>query len=324
MQMIFSKKSRPAAALKLDTNEAYTLWRAYTDINLTISHMSLLKNLIHDADFIVYLAKTMEDLKQESQAIEQLMQKYSLAGPDPAVENNKTTGNSEILTDQDAAEVLYQFMKLDVNLLALSLKYPPNNDDIWSFMVGLTKSALYRIDSLIKYMKLKNWLYEPPLYPYVPPDNDEQVATNEIALLWEYLIFKYHGLRRMQNYTTYAADPDFIALLKNANGLMLEDINTLEDKLVYYGVSLPKHYSNITVPVEDKTLVTDRYLLGNMLRVMSNDIVLHTSFISVVTVNDKLRRFFIDLSFSDIDQIGRMNKYGKIKGWLFTLPLIRG
>jgi len=322
--MIFSKNSRQVAALKLDTNEAYTLWRAYTDMNLSISHMSLLKNLIHDADFAVYLAKTIADLKQECQSIEQLMQKYSLAGPDPAVDNNKTAGNSEILTDQDAAEVLYQFMRSDVNLMALSLKYPPTNDDIWSVMVGLTKSALARIDSHIKYMKLKNWLYEPPLYPYVPPDNHEQVATNEIALLWEHLIFRYHSLRQMQNYSTYAADPDFIALLKNAIGLMQENINTVEDKLVYYGVSLPKHYANITVPVEDKTLVTDRYLLGNMLRVMGNAIVLHASFISDATVNDKLRKFFMDLSLSAIDQIGKITKYGKAKGWVFTTPLLRG
>jgi len=322
--MIFSKSSRPVAALKLNTNEAYTLWRAYTDMNLSISHMSLLKNLIHDADFVIYLAKTIEDLKKECQTIEQLLQKFSIAGPEPAVDNNKTSGNSEILTDQNAAEVLYRFMRLDVNLMALSLQYPPTNDDIWSFMVGLTKSALARIDSYIKYMKLKNWLYEPPLYPYVPPDNHEQVATNEIALLWEHLIFRYHSLRQMQNYSTYAADPDFIALLKNAIGLMQENINTLEAKLVYYGVSLPKHYSNITVAVKDKTLVTDRYMLGNMLQVMRNSIVLHVSLIQEVIVNDNLRKFFIDLSLSEIEKLGKITKYGKAKGWEFTPPIIRG
>jgi len=322
--MIFSKGSRQVAALKLDTNEAYTLWRAYTDMNLTISHMGFLKNFIHDTDFVVYLAKTIEDLKKECHTIEQLLQKFSIAGPDPAVDNNKTAGNSEILTDRDAAEVLYRSMRLDVNLMALSLKYPPTNDDIWSFMVGLTKSALVRIDSLIKYMKLKNWLYEPPLYPYVPPDNDEQVATNEIAFLWGYLINKYNSLRQMQNYTTYAADPDFIVLLNNAISLMQVKINTLEAKLVYYRVSLPRRYSNITVNVEDKTLMTDRYMLCNMLRVMRNAIVLHASLIQEVIVNDKLRKFFIDLTLSDIDQIGKIAKYSKVKGWEFTPPLIRG
>ena len=67
--------------------------------------------------------------------------------------------------------------------MALGLKYTPTDDGIWSFMVDLTKSAINRTDNLIKYMKLKNWLYEPPLCPYVPPDTKEKVATNEISLM---------------------------------------------------------------------------------------------------------------------------------------------
>ncbi|WP_161821767.1 DUF3231 family protein [Sporotomaculum syntrophicum] len=321
--MIFGKNSRQVESLKLDTNEAYTLWRAYTDMNLTIGHMSLIKNFIHDADFVVYLSKTIEDLKKECHTIEKLMQKYSIAAPEPAVDNNKTSGNSEVLTDRNAAEVLYRFIRLDVNLMALSLKYPPTNDDIWSFMVGLTKSALYRIDSLIKYMKLKNWVNEPPLYPYVPPDNHEQVATNEIALLWEHLIYRYHSIRQIQNFLAFASDPDLITLLKMIIGLMQGNINTLEDKLVYYGVSLPKHYSNIIVNVEDKTIVPDRYLLSSILQVMRNAIVLHVSLIQEVIVNDKLRKFFIDLSLSEIDDLGKITKYGKVKGWVFTTPIYK-
>jgi hypothetical protein len=151
--MIFGKNLGQAESLKLDTNECYTLWRVYTDMNLSIGHMSHIRKYIHDADFAVYLSKILKDFKKECHTIEKLMQKYSIAGPEPAVEKHKTVGNSEILNDQDAAEVLYRFMRLDVNLMALSLKYPPTNDDIWSFMVDLTKSALYRIDNLIKYMK---------------------------------------------------------------------------------------------------------------------------------------------------------------------------
>ena len=322
--MFFAKKSGQMTALKLDTNEAYTLWRAYNDLNLTIGHMNLVKNLTYDADFVVYLDGIIKDLRKQYHAIERFLQKYSIAGPDPAVVNQKTAGNAEIVDDENVAEVLYRFMRLDVNLLALSLKYPFTNDDIRSFMVGLTKSALGRIDSLIKYMKLKNWLYEPPLYPYLPPDNHEQVATNEIALLWEYLIFKYHSLRQFQNYSTYSSDPDFVALLNKDIILMREDINMLESKLVYYGVSLPKHHSNITVHVEDKTLLNDRYMLGNMQRVAGNAIVLHASLIPEIIVNDKLRKFLIDLSLNDIDKLDKLSKFGKAKGWEFITPLLRG
>ncbi len=322
--MIFGKNPRQVESLKLDTNEGYALWRAYTDMNLSIGHMSHLNNYIHDTDFLVYLSKTIEDLKKECHTVEKLMQKYSIAGPEPAVEKHKTAGNSEILNDQDSAEILYRFMRQDVNSMALSLKYPPTNDDIWLFMAGLTKSALYRIDNHIKYMKLKNWLIEPPLYPYVPPDNHEKVATNEIVLLWEHLVIRYHSIRKLQNFLTLASDTDLIALLKMTIELNQKNSNTLEDKLVYYGVSLPKHYSNIIVNSKDKTMVTDRFIFGSMAQIIRDAIVLHVSFIQEVVVNDKLRQYFIDLSLGEIDYIHEFNKFGKVKGWLFTTPIFRG
>ncbi len=322
--MNFLKNPRQIESEKLDVHEAYTLWRAYTDRNISIGHMSLLRNFIHDADFVVYLSKTIEDLKKECNTIEKLMQKYSIVGPEPAVDKRKTAVNSEILKDQDAAEVLDRFLRLDVNLIALSLKYTPADDGVWSFMVDLTKSAMYRVDNLIKYMKLKNWIIEPPLYQYVPPDNNEKVATNEIALLWDHLVFRYHNIKQLQNYLTLASDPDFMVLLNMGIGFLQKDIKTLEDKLVYYGINLPKHYTNIIVTIEDKTLVDDKFMLGSTIRGMRNAIALHASFIQEVIVSDNLRKFFIDLTLKEIDYLSKFTKYGKVKGWVFPTPIFRG
>ncbi|SFG12777.1 hypothetical protein SAMN05660649_00788 [Desulfotomaculum arcticum] len=85
--MISLKNPRQVEAVKLDVHEADTLWRAYTDRNISIDHMTRLKNSIHDNDFSVYLAKILEDLKKECTTIEKLMQKFSIVGPEPAVES---------------------------------------------------------------------------------------------------------------------------------------------------------------------------------------------------------------------------------------------
>ncbi|WP_347488544.1 DUF3231 family protein [Desulfoscipio sp. XC116] len=322
--MTFFRNPRQIESAKLDVHEAYTLWRAYTDRNISIDHMNHLKNFIHDADFVVYLSKILADLKKESNTLEGLLQKYSIVGPEPAVEKHNTAGNSEIISDQNAAEVMHRFIRLDVNLMALSLKYTPTDDGIWSFIIELMKSAIHRIDNLIKYMKLKNWLFEPPLYPYVPAETKEKVATNEIALLWDHLIFRYHNIRQTQVFASLAADPDFILILNKGIEILQKEMQVIQDKLVYYGVSLPKHYTNITVIPEDKNIISDKYMLNTIMRGMRDAIALHASAIQEIIVNDKLRSFFTSLTFAEIDYLSKFTKYGKIKSWVFPTPTYKG
>lgn len=322
--MLSLRNPRQVESIKLDVHEAYTLWRSSTDRNITIDHMNYLRNFIHDRDFLLFLTRIIEELKKECHSLEKLLQKYSIIGSEPAVEKYNAAGNSEILRDQDAAEVMYRFLRLDVNLNALSLKYTPTDDGVWSLMVDLTKSAINRVDRTIEYMKLKNWLYEPPLYPYVAPNTNEKVATNEIALLWDHLIFRYHNLRQTQVFSTLASDPDLMIILKKGVDILQNDIGALEDKLVYYGVALPRHYTNITASIENKTVIDDKYMLNAVMRGMRDAIALHASAIQEVIVNDKLRKFFIDLTGDEIDFLSMFTKYGKLKNWVYATPVYKG
>jgi len=317
------KSARGTEALKLDVHEAYTLWRAYTDRHASIHHLSMLKNYLHDADFVAYLNKIIEDLKKESNTLEQLMQKHSITGPAPAVDRYKTAGNSQIAIDQEVAQVLNRFIRLDVNLMAFSLKFTPTNDDIWSFMVELAKSAINRIDRLIKYMKLKNWLDEPPLYPYVPPHNHEKIAANATTILWDHLVYRYLNLRQTQLFSTLVADPDFALILKMGTAILQKDIKALEEKLIYFGISLPKPFSNITVHVEDKTSTDDKFVFNIIMGGMRDALALHASSIQECIVNDQVRKFFIDLTLGEIDYLNKFIKYGKVKGWVFPTPVFR-
>jgi len=318
------KSARQTEALKLDVHEAYTLWRAYTDRNASIHHLSMLKNYLHDADFVVYLTKILEDLKKESNTLEKLLQTYSIAGPEPAVDKHSAAGNAQILLDQEVAQMLNRFIRMDVNFMAFSLKFTPTNDDIWSFMVELAKSAINRVDTLVIYMKLKNWLYVPPLYPYVLPDNPEKIAASSITALWDHLVYRYFNLRQTQVFSTLVADPDFVILLKMGIAVLQKDIKALEDRLVYYGVSLPQHFSGITVNVEDKAITDDKFVFNIIMGGMRDALALHASSIQECIVNDQVRKFFIDLTLSEIDYLSKFIKYGKVKGWVFPTPVFRG
>jgi len=105
--------------------------------------------------------------------------------------------------------------------------------------------------------------------------------------------------------------------------ILQNDAKALEDKLVYFGVSLPKHYTNITVSPEDKTIVSDKYLLNTIMRGMRNAIALHTSSLQEVIVNDKLRKFFMDLTYNEVSYLGKFTKYEKVKGWVFPTPAFK-
>ncbi len=323
--MLFFKNPKKVESVKLDVHEAYTFWRALLDRYISLEHLGHLKNCIHDDDFVIYLSKYLEDIREETILLVKIMQKYSIVGPEqPAMEKHNVVVNSELISDQEIAEVMYRFSRLNVNLLSLSLKFTPSNDELWPIMVDLAKKSINRINNIIKYIKLKNWVSEPPLYPYVPPKTTEKVASNEISLLWDHLIFRYHNLRQTQIYTTLASDPDFIVLLNLGIKILQKDIKAIEDKLVFYGVALPKHYTDVTPAVEDKTLMEDKYMLNNIMRGMRDALSTHASAIQEVIVNDKLRKFFIDLTFEEIDHLGKFTKYGKVKGWVFPTPAFKG
>ena len=322
--MPFFKNPKKMETEKLDVHEAYTIWRILVDRYASLDHLSHLKNYIHDNDFLIYLAKYLDDIREETGIIEKTMQKYSIVGPEqPPSETNKVTVKSEVIKDREIAEVMYRFSRLDVILMSLSLKFTPTNDKIWSLMIDMVKTSINRIDNMIKYFKLKNWLYEPPLYPHVPSDVTEKVAANEISLLWDHLIFRYHNIRQTQVFATLATDPDFIVILNLGVKILQKDIKALEDRLLFFGVTLPRHYTSIIPVVNDKTLLEDRYMLNTIMRGMREASATHATAIQEVVVNDKLRKFFIELTFSEIDYLRKFTQYGILKGWVFSTPVYK-
>lgn len=192
---------------KLDVEEAYILWRLLSNRYLFISHIQHLKNFTHDKDFNVVLGKLLNDWRKEAGTLEAQLEKFSLKGAQPPAAGQGAPGNSAIVIDRVTAEVAFAFMRLDLHRMLSAMKDTLVNDSVRDLLFTLLKSALDRVDKFIGYIKVKNWVFYPPLFPHVKPGL--QIAINEVFLLWDHLVFRYNNIRKTQFYAEMTAEPDF-------------------------------------------------------------------------------------------------------------------
>jgi hypothetical protein len=318
------KQTTPTEQAKIGVHEAYTIWRSLIDRYVFIDHFNQLKNYTHDQDFLKYLKQIIKDFKEETSKLEEVCRVYSIPSPDPSIRDKHTTGNSEIVADRDTAEVVYRFLRVDLNILLLGLKSSYINDTIKKFLIHLTKKAIQRVDKYVKYIKSRNWVETPPLYPFVPPEIPEKVAINEVHLLFDHLTFRYNNIHQTSLFSNLASDKEFQLLLEVGTKILEKQIKDLEEKLLYFGINLPKPYPiNVPVPAS-KEMLKDRFMYNIVFRGIQDAMVLHGTAISEVIVNDKLRKMFIDLTFEELSMMDKIDKYGKIKGWVFQVPTFKG
>lgn len=317
--MLFNDKAEEQSKMNVET--AYMLWRGLVDRDITIDHFQVLKNFIFDKKFQAYVEKILQEYQQELAKLNRRLNKFSIVGPDPSPNDQTVQVRTDILNDQGIAEVLYRFMRLDVNLLMLGMKETPTNEEIFDFGRELAEAAIYRIDDFIKYMKSNGWLYLPPEYRHTRPNVSDKAAVNEIFLLYDHLIFRYNNIRLTQIFTVYASDQMFKAMLTTGVKILQNQIKELEDKLLYYGAVLPKSYPSNTVVPKDKDMFEDRFIFNHILRGMQDAVALHGTSIQEIITNDYLRQYFIKLTFSELSLIDKMVKYGKLQGWTFQTPL---
>lgn len=315
--MLFDKKAKVLD--KLNVASSHILWRILVDRNISIEHFNVLKNFVYDKEFKDNVENTLKIYKNEANKLIDLLNKYSIASPEPSPRNQNVKVSSEILNDQDIAEVLLRFMRLDTNILMLGLKEIPTNQDVYDYVGHLAKTSIDRVDAYIDYLKKKKWIYLPPQYRHANPETEE-VAGVAIYLLWDHLMFRYTNIRLTQIFSVYVTDPVFNAMLTSGIKVLQTEAKTLENELLYFGVALPKPYASVTVRPQDKDMFDDRFIFNQILRGMQDAVALHGTSISEVIINDKLRKLFIKLTFRELSLIDQMISYGKSQGWTFITP----
>lgn len=319
--MILGINSRSTTGAEASTGTAYNVWRTTVDRNINRQLLVVFQNFVHDQDLNNYIKKFIQEFDTEIAALRKEMDELSLVGPNPGPRDQNVKVNTEAFTDQAIAENIYRLLRLDFISLLLSIKYVPINDDLYEYSIKLTKEALNRIDGYIEFMKSKKWLDLPPIFPDVPENIREQVSVNEIHLLWDHLNFRYNNLRTTQLYAAYAQDKDFIFILNLGLRKLKGQIATLENKLLHFGVPLPRPYPEIAPrPEINKDFFEDRYLFNNILRGIQDALALHGAGIQQVILNDNLRKFFVNFTLDEIDFVTKMVKYGKLKGWAMIPP----
>ena len=322
--MLFNKRPIHSKKIKIGVHEAYTIWRSLVDRYIFIDSFHRDKNFTHDKDLLMYTAQMINDLRKETIQLEELCRLYSIQSPQPNTRGRYTVGNSEIAVDRLSAGIVYRFLRLDLNILFLGLKNPSTNEAVKKFLVKLTHKQINRLDKYIPYLKMKNWIQTPPLYPYVTGTGKDILAINEVYMLYQHLLFRYNNIHQTSTLALYATDTDFKVLMELGTRILQKQITRLENKLLYFGIALPNP-NPINVPTpENKEVLNDKFIFNLLFSGMQDAMVLHGTAISEVIVNDELRKFFINLTLEELNLIDKMDKYGKLKGWVDPIPSYRG
>lgn len=321
--MILGMQSKPETA-EMSVSSAYFFWSLFTERNVALGHFNVLKNYSHDLDLTVYLQHLINVYKKELSPLVDILNKYAINSSDPTPKDLNIGSSSAAWLDQEIAEVVYRFMKLDINFLLLNLRYAPTINGIQDKVLKSARNSVSRIDNFIRFMKLKNWLFLPPVYPGIPENTTEKAAVNEVFLLWDHLVFRYTSVRQVQIFLTYIEDQDFQTLLQDYIELQDKESKRLEAKLLKFGVVLPQAYPDETTkPTYSAKNFDDKMIFNIFMQSLQDGVCLHGSALQEVTLNDSLREYFIEITDKETDFMLKLAKMGSKKGWANRLPVYK-
>ncbi|MFW6287166.1 MAG: DUF3231 family protein [bacterium] len=307
---------------QLSTEEAHRLWIKTQSRYILITNIHLFSNFAHDIDFKYKLEQIREVYQNHANLLEKQLNKYSLKSPEPNKTDIEVTVASEVITDREIARTIYSLMQLAVGKCMKTLHNATYNDDIRELFIKITIEEIDEFFKFINYIKAKDWLANPPLYPNTK--SNEIVAANEIWELWNHLKFRYLNIQQTKIYSSFASDIDFQLLLNTGINILEKQATEIENMLMSYGVNLPEKYpKNIPTP-ESKQQYDDKFIYMSILTAMQNAVTLHGFALQELVINEKLQRFFRNLMIEEMDLISNLLKYGKIKGWAPLGPLYRG
>lgn len=321
--MFFFKTTKQEHKL-VDTAEAYNLWDIAKSNYLHSERVLLWKNFAHDKDFLHILNFFLEDLKKDADILEEKMEKYGIKGPDKNRSEVKTAANAEVIRDEYIAQDFYVFLQESVELLLRAFRTSTTNDSIRAYFKEILKKFIDQTDTFVKYLKAKAWLEEPPFYPNVPAEIKEQLDSGEAFHLWEHLTFRYDNIHQTDIYYTFAHDPDFKLILKTGlQDILKKQAQMLEKELTHFGIPLPKRPTNVFSVPSSTQMLDDDHMYRIVLTGMTGAASVHAQALKQCSTNDRVRKMFKDLLYSEIDFIDNFIKFGKTKSWLHPAPEFR-
>lgn len=320
--MVFSIKSPiEKKQKKIGVQEAFNIWHLLATKYSSLERLQIWDNYIHDLDLKIITRKYLVEVESNIHILEEKMKQYSIKGMDTPRKSVRTSANSEIVTDELIGGWLLLLSQEHINLLLGVIRTSTTNDHLRSLFINIAQDAINRLDKLIKYLKLKGWLVNPPLYTNTPFEAQEKIDVGEAFHLWDHLTFRYDNIEQTQLYYTLAHDGDFKILLKTGlENSLRKQASKLEKELDYFGIPLPKRPPNITVNMADTEIVDDDYLFRMLATGIQGAVMMHTKALNQSLTNDRIRKLFKQLLLSEISIGNKLIKFGKMKGWLHPAP----
>jgi hypothetical protein len=319
--MVFTIRRVPAEKQKLlNVQEVFSLWNLLKTKYNGLHHLIIFINFIHDLDFKQIVQQRLEESRKEITFLEGVIAQYKIPAPQPVMKEAHSAINTEIFTDEFLASILLLFEQGLVEMTLRAFRSAVTNDYIRKVFKDFVHKQIGWLDLTIKYLKLKGWLDQPPLYPNIPVSSNEQIDCSTAFQLWDHLTFRYANIEITEICQIQAMDGDFKLLLKKGiQDVLKKEAIRLEKELVKFGIPLPPQpktiYENLGI-----LQIPDQTMFKQLFMGMQSAVVVHAQALEHCTTNDRIRLLFNDLLKSEVEIIDNVIKYGKVKGWLEKSP----
>jgi hypothetical protein len=321
MLKLFEKNTK----LDIDCQEAYNLWDALKSRYDSIQLVHIYQNFIHDTDFKLLVTHTFNELiEEQAEELEKKMNTFQLQLLNRPPKTVKTPSNTEAFEDKYIASRFLTVLQDNITQQLRFIRTSLTNDDVRKMFIEFLKEEIDLYDSAVKYVKLKGWIGNPPMYKQIPEGSNEVLDAGEAFHLFDHLTARYDNIEKTQLYENFAHDIDLKAVLLFGLQRTLEkQANILEKELNKFGIALPLQPPKSVNTTEGKDMYEDSKIFRDTFTGMQLMLDLHGTAIRQCTTNDRLRKIYIKLLDNELSSLNAWIKYGKVKGWLRPVPMYK-
>lgn len=320
MILSFSSKKPDIKQNMLNTQEAYNLWGILASKYLVAEKLNMWNEFVHDLDLKVIIKILLNEIDENTNILEAQLKKYLIKGPEHSRYAVNSPVNPEVMQDKYIARDIFVYNQEHIENLVRSIRTSMTNDEIRTIFKKMCVKTIEEQDKIVQYLKAKGWIETPPLYQDTPDNVQERLSSCDAYHIWDHLAYRYDNIHQTLIFHSFAYDGDFKVVLKMGIDILNRQAKIFEKELKYFGIPLPTKASDIIVPPANTELLDDKYMYRMVLQGIQGITSVHAHALKQCTYNDRLRNIFKKILIEEIDELDKMIKFGKAKGWLDPVP----
>lgn len=295
--------------------EAFQIWNLLRVRYISLETYQFYLNFVHDRDFEILFREQMDDFRKQINNLEELAQKYSVKSPNQPPKEIKFSHQVDAITDKFIYRKLHEDLIAELYLMSRGIIDSTLNDDVRETLIDYTLNHVENYSALYKLGKLKGWTEVAPAYQSGKEVKEEGLSTSESSQLLEHINFRYDQLHLTKCFMDIVHDKEFNQLLKRGQGLLKEQLQTLENKAIKYELPLPERPpSSSSIKIDPETL-EDEFIYRTILKGMQDSIHIHMRGVIETLRNDDLRDIYDKFMRQEMKGYHNYVKYGNLKGW---------